>query len=57
MRYGLADGRRRTLQEIADQMQPVALTRERIRQIELHAMAKLRARRTAVSSLRDYLRA
>jgi len=38
-RFGLADGRIKTLQEIGDQMK---LTRERIRQIENEALRKLR---------------
>ncbi|WP_308209507.1 sigma-70 family RNA polymerase sigma factor [Allokutzneria sp. A3M-2-11 16] len=39
MRYGLNDGRQRTLQEIADHL---GLTRERIRQLEKEAMRRLR---------------
>jgi RNA polymerase sigma factor (sigma-70 family) len=39
MRYGLADGRPRTLDEIGSQL---GLTRERIRQLEKLALAKLR---------------
>jgi RNA polymerase primary sigma factor len=43
LRFGLEDGRRRTLQEIADGMRPTAVTRERIRQIEADAMRKMRS--------------
>jgi RNA polymerase sigma factor (sigma-70 family) len=39
MRYGLTDGRARTLDEIGNHL---GLTRERIRQLEKIAMAKLR---------------
>ena len=39
LRFGLRDGRQHTLQEVADQ---VGLTRERVRQLEKHALAKLR---------------
>ncbi|MFB9903504.1 sigma-70 family RNA polymerase sigma factor [Allokutzneria oryzae] len=39
LRYGLTDGRQRTLQEIADHL---GLTRERIRQLEKVAMRRLR---------------
>ncbi|MBM4438650.1 MAG: sigma-70 family RNA polymerase sigma factor, partial [Actinobacteria bacterium] len=39
LRYGLADGRTRTLDEVG---QAFALTRERIRQIETNALRKLR---------------
>jgi len=39
LRYGLDDGRPRTLEEVG---QEFGLTRERIRQIESHAMGKLR---------------
>jgi RNA polymerase primary sigma factor len=51
LRFGLADGRPRTLDEIG---QVYGVTRERIRQIEFKSMAKLRhpARSQA---LRDYL--
>jgi RNA polymerase primary sigma factor len=40
MRYGLEDGNERTLEEVG---QRFALTRERIRQIEMRALDKLRA--------------
>ena len=39
MRYGLEDGREHTLEEVG---QRFALTRERIRQIEMRALDKLR---------------
>jgi DNA-directed RNA polymerase sigma subunit (sigma70/sigma32) len=39
MRYGLHDGRPRTLQEIAAHL---GLTRERVRQLEKEALAELR---------------
>jgi RNA polymerase primary sigma factor/RNA polymerase nonessential primary-like sigma factor len=38
-RYGLSDGQRRSLQEIADRL---GLTKERIRQLEKAALATLR---------------
>ncbi|MFF3331749.1 sigma-70 family RNA polymerase sigma factor [Streptomyces sp. NPDC002888] len=40
LRYGLHDGRPRTLQEVAQQ---VGLTRERVRQLEKESLARLRA--------------
>ncbi|MFG2129462.1 RNA polymerase sigma factor RpoD/SigA [Streptomyces sp. NPDC048751] len=40
LRYGLHDGRPRTLQEVARQ---VGLTRERVRQLEKESLARLRA--------------
>ena len=39
LRYGLADGRMHTLEEVGDEFQ---VTRERIRQIEAKALRKLR---------------
>lgn len=39
MRFGLADGRMRTLEEVGDHFK---VTRERIRQLEMKALAKLR---------------
>ena len=39
LRYGLDDGRPRTLEEVGREF---GLTRERIRQIEAHALRKLR---------------
>jgi len=53
LRFGLDDERSRTLEEVARE---VGLTRERIRQIEGHALSKLR-HRFRTSELRDYLRA
>ena len=49
-RFGLLDGREHTLAEIGDRL---GLTRERIRQIERDALAKLRAT-DAVTTLREY---
>jgi RNA polymerase primary sigma factor len=51
LRFGLSDGRPRTLAEVGE---VYGVTRERIRQIEFHTMVKLRhpARSDA---LRDYL--
>jgi RNA polymerase primary sigma factor len=40
MRYGLADGRIRTLQEVSDRM---GVTKERIRQLEIRALRKMRS--------------
>ena len=42
MRFGLADGRIRTLQEISDRM---GVTKERIRQLEVRALRKMRSQR------------
>jgi RNA polymerase sigma factor (sigma-70 family) len=39
LRFGLDDGHQYTLQEIADR---IGLTRERVRQLEKHALAELR---------------
>ncbi len=39
LRYGLEDGRQHTLAEVAER---VGLTRERVRQLEKHALARLR---------------
>ena len=52
MRFGLADGRSHTLEEVG---QEFGVTRERIRQIEAKALAKLRKHRES-KKLRDYLR-
>ena len=51
MRYGLDDGRPRTLDEIG---KAFGLSRERIRQIERDTMAKLR-HPSRSQSLRDYV--
>lgn len=51
LRFGLADGRSRTLEEVGREF---GLTRERIRQIERVALARLREH-GATSRLRDYL--
>ena len=42
MRYGLADGRIRTLQEVSDRM---GVTKERIRQLEVRALRKMRSQK------------
>jgi len=51
MRYGLSDGRPRTLEEVG---QVFKITRERVRQIEARSLAKLR-RSPDFRQLRDYL--
>ncbi|MEX0749064.1 MAG: RNA polymerase sigma factor RpoD [Candidatus Saccharimonadales bacterium] len=51
MRFGLEDGRTHTLEEVG---QEFGVTRERIRQIEAKALAKLRKNRES-RDLRDYL--
>lgn len=51
LRYGLDDGRSRTLEEVGLLM---AVTRERVRQIEAKAMRKLRAPRHGFV-LREYV--
>ena len=50
LRFGLVDGRERTLEEVGNHFQ---VTRERIRQIEAKAIRKLRSSR--YSSLKDFL--
>jgi RNA polymerase primary sigma factor len=52
MRFGLADHRPHTLEEIGEYFQ---LSRERIRQIELRAMAKLRRHASATGETRELL--
>lgn len=52
MRFGLVDGRSHTLEEVG---QEFGVTRERIRQIEAKALAKLRKHRDS-KKLKDYLR-
>lgn len=52
MRYGMEDGRPRTLEEVGREL---GVTRERIRQIEARATEKLRSDE-AVSKLREYIR-
>ncbi|MDP4038845.1 MAG: RNA polymerase sigma factor RpoD [bacterium] len=51
MRFGLEDGRSHTLEEVG---QEFGVTRERIRQIEAKALAKLRKHKDS-KKLRDYL--
>ena len=51
LRYGLVNGRPHTLEEVG---QKFGLTRERIRQIEIQALRRLRQPRQSVQ-LRDYL--
>ena len=51
LRFGIGDGRARTLEEVGREF---GLTRERIRQIESHALSALRASSRA-AGLRDYL--
>lgn len=51
LRHGLLDGRPRTLEEIG---QVFGITRERVRQIEARALAKLRSH-AFTEQLRDYL--
>ena len=51
LRYGLDDGRQRTLEEVGKEFN---VTRERIRQIEAKALRKLR-NPTKSKKLRDYL--
>src|SRR5205085_5391813 len=51
LRYGLADGQRRTLEEVG---KVLGMTRERARQIEAEALRRLRAPEVG-PHLRDYL--
>jgi RNA polymerase primary sigma factor len=52
LRFGLRDGRPHTLEEVGEKF---GLTRERIRQIEHQALARLRHPHRS-KQLRDYLR-
>ena len=51
LRFGLADGRQRTLEEVGGEFN---VTRERIRQIEAKALRKLR-HPSRSKKLKDYL--
>ena len=51
LRFGLEDGRSRTLEEVGDNF---GVTRERIRQIEAKALRKLR-HPSRSTTLRDFL--
>ncbi|MCL4466407.1 MAG: sigma-70 family RNA polymerase sigma factor [Chloroflexi bacterium] len=52
LRFGLDDGRQRTLEEVAKEF---GLSRERVRQVEAEAVRKLRESTSALKQLRDYL--
>ena len=52
LRFGLEDGKSHTLEEVG---QEFSVTRERIRQIEAKALAKLRKHRDA-QKLHDYIK-
>ena len=52
MRFGLDDGKNHTLEEVGQEFQ---VTRERIRQIEAKALAKLRKHKDA-SKLMGYIK-
>ena len=52
LRFGLDDGRQRTLEEVAKEF---GLSRERVRQVEAEALRKLRDSTSALKRLRDYL--
>jgi RNA polymerase primary sigma factor len=52
LRYGLVDGKQRTLEEVAQEFR---ITRERIRQIETKILRKLRHQRFGGSKLQSYL--
>jgi RNA polymerase primary sigma factor len=52
LRFGLEDGKQHTLEEVG---QEFSVTRERIRQIEAKALAKLRKHKDA-KKLHDYIK-
>jgi DNA-directed RNA polymerase sigma subunit (sigma70/sigma32) len=52
MRYGLGGQAERTLKEVGEKMN---LSRERVRQIEKNAIAKIRSGRKIGRSLKDYV--
>ena len=52
LRYGLVDGHRRTLKALGEEL---GITRERVRQVELSALRKIKNSRTARNSLRHFL--
>jgi RNA polymerase primary sigma factor len=52
LRFGLEDGKQHTLEEVG---QEFSVTRERIRQIEAKALAKLRKHKDA-RKLHDYIK-
>ena len=52
LRFGLDDGRQRTLEEVAKEF---GLSRERVRQVEVEALRMLRESTSALERLRDYL--
>ena len=54
LRFGLTDGRPRTLEEIGQSMEP-SVTRERIRQIEQHALSKMRTPSAWKGQMSDYI--
>ena len=53
LRFGLAGERPHTLDEIGQSMQP-SVTRERIRQIEQHALGKMRRNTFLAGQMSDY---